>query len=411
MCGLAAPADPVAFLNQIAVIKLNGALGTTMGCTFPKSLIVCQNGQIFFDLTLQQIRTVNTTYGVNVPLILMQSFYTEDLMKPSLADTKGVRVLTYNQNKFPRILEDTLEPVSQSPNGPLSEWNQSGHGDVFHCLRDSGLFDQRLAEGKRFIFISNIDNLGATIDLKVLNKLVAKDRAFIAETVPKTPDGWKGVMPILYKGGVKLLEVAQVPAGHLDDFKNVAIFDIFDIFDIFNANNKWVSLPKLKAALDSDTLVLDVIKNRKVLNGRSVIQLEAAAGSAIQSFPDSISVRMPRKRFLPVKACSDLFMMRSDLYARGPGADFEVSPAKGTGELPHFVLGPLYMKVQDLEARFPVPPSLLKLNSLEIVGDVTFGAGIVLEGSVAFKAPDGEKLVVPDWKVYKDVVVTAAVDL
>jgi UTP--glucose-1-phosphate uridylyltransferase len=100
---LSNPADPVPLLNQLVVVKLNGGLGTTMGCTLPKSLIVCQNDQTFYDLTLEQVRHVNEQYGVNVPLVLMQSFDTADLMKPALADTKGVRLLTYNQNKFPRI--------------------------------------------------------------------------------------------------------------------------------------------------------------------------------------------------------------------------------------------------------------------------------------------------------------------
>jgi UTP--glucose-1-phosphate uridylyltransferase len=79
--------------------------------------------------------------------------------------------------------------------------------------------------------------------------------------------------------------------------------------------------------------------------------------------------------------------------------------------LPHFALGPLYAKVGDFEARFPVPPSLIKLASLEIAGDVTFGSGIVLEGNVSFKAPEGEKWVVPDGKTYKDQVVTSAANL
>jgi UTP--glucose-1-phosphate uridylyltransferase len=376
-----------------------------MGCTFPKSLIVCQNGQTFFDLTLEQIRTVNEQYGVDIPLVLMQSFYTEELMKPALVDTKGIRILTFNQNKFPKIYEDTLEPVPQSPDSPLSDWNPPGHGDVFHCLRDSGLLDQLLAEGKKYIFISNIDNLGAIIDLLVFNKAASEGRAFVAETIPKLPDDWKGGMPILYKGRVKLLECAQVPAGHMEDFKDVARFDIF------NTNNMWVSLPLLKEALDKDVLVLDVIKNHKVLNGRAVVQLEAASGSAIQSFKDSISVKVPRRRFLPVKLCSDLLVMRSDLYQRGPGAFFDVSPARTVPGLPSFNLGPIYQNVKELEARFPSPVGLVKLESLEINGDVTFGAGVVLEGKVVFKVPAAEKWVVPDGRTYKDVTITSAADL
>ena len=37
------PSDPSGLLNQLVVCKLNGGLGTTMGCTFPKSLIVCKS--------------------------------------------------------------------------------------------------------------------------------------------------------------------------------------------------------------------------------------------------------------------------------------------------------------------------------------------------------------------------------
>lgn len=396
------PSNPADLLKELVVCKLNGGLGTTMGCTFPKSLIVCQNGQTFFDLTIEQIRDFNNKYHVDVPLVLMQSFYTDELMKPSIekAQSSGVRVLAYNQNKFPRIYEDTLEPVPKSADAPLSEWNPPGHGDVFHCLRDSGLLDKFLAEGKKFMFISNIDNLGARIDLKILNKVSTENRSYAAETVAKTPDDWKGGMPILYKGRVKLLETAQVPKGHMDDFCNVKIFDIF------NSNNMWINLPKLKEALDKDTLVLDVIKNRKVYNGKNIFQLEAAAGSAIQSFPDSISVKVPRRRFLPVKSCNELLLMRSDLYRR-EGAEFLINPERGNTVLPSLKLSSFFTKVQDFEQRVPSPPSIVHLNKLVVDGDVTFGKNITLEGDVEFKCPEGEKWVVPDGKKYKDVVIAS----
>ncbi|KAH0787914.1 UTP--glucose-1-phosphate uridylyltransferase family protein [Histomonas meleagridis] len=396
---LSEPSDPVALLKQLVVIKLNGGLGTTMGCTFPKSLIVCQEGKTFFDLTCDQVRYYNKKYNVDIPLVLMQSFYTEDQMKPAIEKVKDIRVLSYNQNKFPRIYEDTLEPVPKDDKSPLGEWNPPGHGDVFHCLRDSGLLDKLLAEGKRFIFISNIDNLGATIDLKILNKVATENRSYAAETVAKTPDDWKGGMPILYKGRVKLLETAQVPPGHMDDFVDIKKFDIF------NSNNMWVSLEKLKESLDNDTLVLDVIKNHKVYNGKSVIQLEAAAGSAIQSFSDSISVKVPRKRFLPVKSCNELLLMRSDFYTES-GCEFLINTKRTVEGLPSLKLGSCYTKVQDFEARFPYPPSIVNLEKLEIEGDVTFGKEIVLEGKVKISAPEGEKWIVPDGRKYKDVEIT-----
>ena len=49
-------------------------------------------------------------------------------------------------------------------------WCPAGHGDVYSSLKRSGLLEQFLSEGKEYIFISNIDNLGATVDLGELIK-------------------------------------------------------------------------------------------------------------------------------------------------------------------------------------------------------------------------------------------------
>ncbi len=42
-------------LNKLAVVKLNGGLGTTMGCVGPKSAIEVRDGLTFLDLTVKQI--------------------------------------------------------------------------------------------------------------------------------------------------------------------------------------------------------------------------------------------------------------------------------------------------------------------------------------------------------------------
>ena len=42
-------------LSKLVVVKLNGGLGTSMGCTGPKSLISVRSGLTFLDLTVQQI--------------------------------------------------------------------------------------------------------------------------------------------------------------------------------------------------------------------------------------------------------------------------------------------------------------------------------------------------------------------
>ena len=65
-------------LDQLVVIKLNGGLGTSMGCSGPKSVIPVRNDLTFLDLTVQQIEYLNKTYDADVPLVLMNSFNTDE---------------------------------------------------------------------------------------------------------------------------------------------------------------------------------------------------------------------------------------------------------------------------------------------------------------------------------------------
>ena len=48
-------------LAQLVVVKLNGGLGTSMGCKGPKSVIAVRQSQTFLDLTLRQIEARKNT--------------------------------------------------------------------------------------------------------------------------------------------------------------------------------------------------------------------------------------------------------------------------------------------------------------------------------------------------------------
>ena len=47
--------DTRKFLDKLVVLKLNGGLGTSMGCVGPKSLISVRSDRTFLDLTVEQI--------------------------------------------------------------------------------------------------------------------------------------------------------------------------------------------------------------------------------------------------------------------------------------------------------------------------------------------------------------------
>ncbi|KAI3993414.1 hypothetical protein MKX01_010157 [Papaver californicum] len=88
-------------LDKLVVLKLNGGLGTTMGCTGPKSDIEVRSGLTFLDLIVIQIESLNTKYGCNVPLLLMNSFNTHD-------DTQKISYLLWRNiptqtSKFTRL--------------------------------------------------------------------------------------------------------------------------------------------------------------------------------------------------------------------------------------------------------------------------------------------------------------------
>jgi UTP--glucose-1-phosphate uridylyltransferase len=94
-------------LNKLCIIKLNGGLGTTMGCSGPKSVIEVHSEMSFLDLTVHQLEHLNETYNSNVPLILMNSFNTHEetlkvLSKYSHTKTK---IECFNQSRFPRVLK------------------------------------------------------------------------------------------------------------------------------------------------------------------------------------------------------------------------------------------------------------------------------------------------------------------
>jgi UTP--glucose-1-phosphate uridylyltransferase len=83
--------------------------------------------------------------------------------------------------------------------------------------------------------------LGATVDLNILNLLlnpedIKTSPEFVMEVTDKTRADVKGGTLIQYEGKLRLLEIAQVPKEHVDDFKSVKTFKFF------NTNNLWAKL-------------------------------------------------------------------------------------------------------------------------------------------------------------------------
>ena len=388
-------------LDEAVVIKLNGGLGTSMGMSQAKSLLEVKDGLAFLDVIARQVLALRRASGARIPLVLMDSFHTRDdslALLEQYLDLAADVPPDFVQHKEPKLLADALEPATW-PRDPSLEWCPPGHGDIYPALLTSGMLGTLLERGYRYAFMSNSDNLGATLDPRILAWFAAEGLPYLCEVTERTPADRKGghIAVLKETGGLILRETAQTPDADMDAFTDV------DRHPFFHVNNLWVDLRALDALLrERDGVMgLPMIVNEKTVDpadpsSPAVIQLETAMGAAIGVFEGARAIRVPRSRFVPVKKTSDLLVLRSDAYELGEGDRIELAPGRDTPPLvelddAHFKL------LDDFEERFPAgPPSLVRAGRLAVAGDVTFGVGVTVVGDVTVEGPrtveDGTRL-------------------
>jgi UTP--glucose-1-phosphate uridylyltransferase len=377
-----------AHLGRAVIIKLNGGLGTSMGLEAAKSLLPVKDGQSFLALIASQAR------HAGCPLVLMNSFSTRAdslALLDSLPPTPGDLPRDFLQHRIPKIDQATLGPVDWPDE--QQRWCPPGHGDLFTALVTRGTLAALRDAGIRYAFVSNADNLGATLDPAILGHVIAGGIPFLMEVADRTEADAKGGH--LARQGQRLIlrESAQCAP------QDTASFQDYRRHRYFNTNNLWLDLDALQARLDAiGGLHLPLIRNAKTVDPRdstspAVFQLESAMGAAIGVFEGAAALRVPRSRFSPVKTTADLLRVRSD--ATVLTADHRVIPAV---EPPVISLDARhYRLVGDLDARFPAgPPSLRACRRLTVEGDWTFGAGVVVRGEAVLSGggvvPDGAVL-------------------
>jgi UTP--glucose-1-phosphate uridylyltransferase len=379
-------------LERVVVLKLNGGLGTSMGMTKAKSLLEVKDGHTFLDVIARQVLHLRGSHGAQIPLLLMNSFATRDDTLAALRRYPELALdglpLDFVQGKVPKLLADSLEPVTWEKD-PALEWAPPGHGDVFTSLATSGTLDTLLERGYEYAFLSNSDNLGAVLEPRILAWFAREELPFLSEVVDRTEADRKGGHLARRRdgGGLVLRETAQVPEEDQEAFEDI------ERHRFFNANNIWVNLQALKRGLEErdGVLGLPMIVNRKTVDpsdssSPAVLQLETAMGAAIGVFEGAAAVHVPRARFAPVKKTNHLLVVRSDAYELAD--DWTVQLAPGRGAAPLVELSGEFTLLRDFESRFPAgPPSLVEAERLEVEGDVRFGAGVVVRGRARVKGP------------------------
>ncbi|KAK4410988.1 UTP--glucose-1-phosphate uridylyltransferase [Sesamum angolense] len=346
-------------LDKLVVLKFNGSLGTKIGFNGPKCTMEIGVGLTCLDLIINQIETLNAKYGCNIPLLVNAANAHEGVLK--------VLEKHSNKNVHSVIQSHHLESVSEfEPASAKGEDNQDEMYDCVPCVEDvpflvleqSGCYFWKAMEGLTEKFAMCAFNL-AEVFLPLMNSgkldiLLSQGKEYI---LMLSSDNLIVVMP-------KQSELDEANSLDKDDIPN------------FDGPFEWFFLAGILK-------VLTPKKNWKFID---------------TVFDQYFALSVPKSRYLPVEATSDLFLLQVNnrsvhLYGRQP------DPARENPSDPSIELGPQFENVNDFHRRFKSIPSILGLDSLKVTGDVWFGTGITLKGKVSIHAKPGVTIAIPDGTV------------
>merc|ERR1719313_3252535 len=177
-----------------------------MGLDKTKSLLEVTGGNTFLDLIAKQVASMKAEFGTDLAFMLMNSFFTSTDTLAALAKYPYLGTgsdLEFVQNKAPKVTAADMSPASW-PADTGHEWCPPGHGDLYPAMLGSGTLDRLLGAGYQYMFVSNSDNLGATMDLKLLTYFVKSGAPFAMEVASRTDADKKGGHLAIGKSGLLL---------------------------------------------------------------------------------------------------------------------------------------------------------------------------------------------------------------
>lgn len=291
--------------GQVALVVLAGGMATRMGGVV-KALVEALPGKTFLDLRLREIDALERLYGVAPPLWLMTSHSTDDAIRGALgAHLDGERIGVFSQ-----FLSLRLTPEGDlylDADGHPSE-HAPGHGDLPEALQKSGLLTGFVQRGGRVVMVTNLDNIGGTLDPALIGWHLEHGQPVTSEVVEKVA-GDRGGIPVRVDGKLCVLEEFRIPKSF--DPASVRVFNT----NVFHFDARALH------ELDIPWTYFRVVKK---VGEHSVLQFERLVNE-VTSFLPSRYVVVPRNgagaRFLPVKDNEELAQRRGEieLVARSRG--------------------------------------------------------------------------------------------
>lgn len=255
----------------VAVAVLNGGMATRFGGAV-KGLVEAVDGVCFLDWKLHDARRAG------LPIVLMNSFATDDETSAYLGDADDV--IAFAQSVLLRLTPTGDLFPGPSPYSP-------GHGD-FAVLAP---VEELRARGIRILMLSNVDNLGARVDPRVLAAHRAAGNPLTIEVA--AAEGDPGGAPVRVNGRPQIVEGFRFPPD----------FDPHTL-PVFNTNSLVIDVNALARDFPLTWLYVE-----KEIDGRTAVQLERLVNELSAFLPTTYLVvprHGPRSRFVPVKTPEDL---------------------------------------------------------------------------------------------------------
>lgn len=274
--------------REVGVVVLAGGMATRFGGVV-KSVVPVANGHSFLRVKVADVQST----GADVPIYVMTSAATHDRIVQQVSDERLLGVECFSQFASLRL----------TPTGELfledgkPSWYATGHGDLTFALRASGVLARFRAAGGKLLYMSNVDNVAATLDPVVIGAHIASGAAITAEVVRKAP-GDRGGAPARVDGHPQIIEAFRFPAS----------FDQ-DALPLFNTNSFVFSAEAIDRDFD-----LTFFRVEKKVNDQTAIQFERLVGE-LTAFVPSHFLEVPRSRFLPVKDPEELAARQDDIRA------------------------------------------------------------------------------------------------
>ena len=257
--------------DGVAVAVLNGGMATRFGGEV-KGLVEAVDGVSFLDWKLYDAERAG------LPVVVMNSFATDEETRAHVAGRNDVVV--FSQSVSLRLEPDGSVFPGPSPYSP-------GHGDFAVYVPIQEL---RLA-GIRTLMLSNVDNLGARVDPRVLAAHRAAGNPLTIEVAPA--EGDPGGAPVRVNGRPQIVEGFRFPPD----------FDLHAL-PVFNTNSLVIEVDALV-----ETHPLTWFYVEKDVEGRKAVQLERLVNELSAFVPTTyllVPRHGPRSRFVPVKTPEDL---------------------------------------------------------------------------------------------------------